>query len=108
MYSNNSKMHEWKIIRILIPLGICTMVIGFIALIACYNTVKSYEVTITDKGLKDSKYMVFTKDEDEDVYPLCLFYLNNLTLLESYLFLFHIFLDIHREYFFSFFYQQNQ
>ena len=36
MYSNNSKMYEWKIIRILIPLGICAMVIGFIALIAIY------------------------------------------------------------------------
>lgn len=69
MYSNNSKMHEWKIIRILIPLGICAMVIGVIALISCYNTGKSYEVTITDKGIKDSKYMVFTKDEDENVYP---------------------------------------
>lgn len=69
MYSNNSKMYERKISRILIPLRICAMVIGFIVLIACYNTEKSYEVTITDKGIKDSKYMVFTKDEDEDVYP---------------------------------------
>ena len=45
------------------------VIIVSVFLLYSYNTKKTYTVTITDKGIKESKYMVFSKDDDDNVYP---------------------------------------
>lgn len=62
-YTENSNRGKKNLI-----FAIVVIIVG-VFLLYSYNTEKTYTVTITDKGIKESKYMVFTKDEDEDVYP---------------------------------------